>query len=216
MRCWYGLPHVHNLPSIFLPSGGGDLCSKLRTLFPWAHGILELHRYTTIRYLVPTCKWQSLETHIALRSSTVKGYNVQLVYLFSLWLYFFGSYPMRMETHTLRTAQQCQVMLTSCVPRPSRCWWLHVTNLSSFPHTEDLDAMAALLPQNEKTPVLEMSIGSRALLEDLMLEGDLLEVTLEEELSIWRLLQVSQTACVERLKTLIEVRNPPCDGHVSF
>lgn len=66
--------------------------------------------------------------------------------------------------------------------------------------------MAALLPQNEKTPFLEMSIGSRALLEDLMLEGDLLEVTLEEELSIWRLLQVSQTACVERLKTLIEVR----------
>uniref|UniRef100_A0AAV3A525 [histone H3]-trimethyl-L-lysine(4) demethylase n=1 Tax=Pyxicephalus adspersus TaxID=30357 RepID=A0AAV3A525_PYXAD len=69
----------------------------------------------------------------------------------------------------------------------------------------DLDAMSALIAQIDRTPVLDISIGSRALLEDLMLEGDLLEVTLEEELSIWRLLQASQSACVEKLKTLIEI-----------
>lgn len=94
---------------------------------------------------------------------------------------------------------------TTCneqTPLPHENGDTHFENGTAMP---DLDAMAALLPQNEKTPVLEMSIGSRALLEDLMLEGDLLEVTLEEELSIWRLLQVSQTACVERLKTLIEI-----------
>ncbi|XP_063288592.1 lysine-specific demethylase 5C-like isoform X1 [Pelobates fuscus] len=69
----------------------------------------------------------------------------------------------------------------------------------------DLDALAALLPRIEKSPVLELSLGSRALLEDLMLEGDLLEVTLEEELSIWRLLQASHMPCVDRLRTLIEI-----------
>ncbi|KAM4696546.1 lysine-specific demethylase 5C-like isoform 2-T2 [Rhinophrynus dorsalis] len=69
----------------------------------------------------------------------------------------------------------------------------------------DLDAMSALLPRIERTAILELSLGSRALLEDLMLEGDLLEVTLEEELSIWRLLQASQLPCVDRLRTLIEI-----------
>lgn len=69
----------------------------------------------------------------------------------------------------------------------------------------DLDAMAAVLPRIDRTSVLDVSIGSRALLEDLMLEGDLLEVTLEEELSISRLIQASQTPPVERLRTLIEI-----------
>uniref|UniRef100_A0A8C5R8R6 Lysine-specific demethylase 5D n=1 Tax=Leptobrachium leishanense TaxID=445787 RepID=A0A8C5R8R6_9ANUR len=69
----------------------------------------------------------------------------------------------------------------------------------------DLDALAALLPRIEKAPILELSLGSRALLEDLMLEGDLLEVTLEEEVSIWRLLQASHMPCVDRLRTLIQI-----------
>ncbi|XP_066436729.1 lysine-specific demethylase 5C isoform X3 [Eleutherodactylus coqui] len=69
----------------------------------------------------------------------------------------------------------------------------------------DLDAMAALLPRIDKAPVLDISIGSRTLLEDLMLEGDLLEVTLEEELTISRLLQASQNPPLERLRTLIEI-----------
>ncbi|KAM9324218.1 lysine-specific demethylase 5C [Gastrophryne carolinensis] len=78
----------------------------------------------------------------------------------------------------------------------------HTGNGSATP---DLDAIAALLPRIEKKPLLEISIGSRMLLEDLMLEGDLLEVTLEEEVSIWRLLQASQAPSLEKLRTLIEV-----------
>ncbi|KAG8554654.1 hypothetical protein GDO81_003858 [Engystomops pustulosus] len=77
----------------------------------------------------------------------------------------------------------------------------------------DLDAMAALLPRIERTPVLDISIGSRALLEDLMLEGDLLEVTLEEELTISRLLLASQIPPVERLRTLIEIER--CERRTS-
>ncbi|KAM4664592.1 lysine-specific demethylase 5C isoform 2-T2 [Discoglossus pictus] len=69
----------------------------------------------------------------------------------------------------------------------------------------DLDALAALLPRIDRVPILELSLGSRTLLEDLMLEGDLLEVTLEEEQSIWRLLQASQLPCVDRLRSLIEI-----------
>ncbi|XP_040298013.1 lysine-specific demethylase 5C isoform X3 [Bufo bufo] len=69
----------------------------------------------------------------------------------------------------------------------------------------DLDAVAALLPRIDRKPVLDISIASRALLDDLMLEGDLLEVTLEEELTISRLLQASQTPPVEKLRTLLEI-----------
>ncbi|XP_075691413.1 lysine-specific demethylase 5C isoform X3 [Rhinoderma darwinii] len=77
----------------------------------------------------------------------------------------------------------------------------------------DLDAMAALIPRIDRTPVLDISIGSRALLEDLMLEGDLLEVTLEEELSISWLLQASLIPPVERLRTLIEIER--CERRTS-
>ncbi|XP_056394986.1 lysine-specific demethylase 5C isoform X1 [Hyla sarda] len=78
----------------------------------------------------------------------------------------------------------------------------------------DLDAMAALLPRIDRTSVLDISIGSRTLLEDLMLEGDLLEVTLEEEeVSIWRLIQASQTPPVERLRALIEIER--CERRTS-
>ncbi|CAJ0934564.1 unnamed protein product [Ranitomeya imitator] len=89
----------------------------------------------------------------------------------------------------------------------------HVPHENGDGHSEngtcampDLDAMAALLPRIDRTSVLDISIGSRTLLEDLMLEGDLLEVTLEEELSISRLLLASQTPPVERLRSLIERR----------
>lgn len=39
-----------------------------------------------------------------------------------------------------------------------------------------------------------------------MLEGDLLEVTLDENQSIWQLLQAGQPPDVERIRTLLEVR----------
>lgn len=39
-----------------------------------------------------------------------------------------------------------------------------------------------------------------------MLEGDLLEVTLDENHSIWQLLQAGQPPDLERIRTLLEVR----------
>lgn len=39
-----------------------------------------------------------------------------------------------------------------------------------------------------------------------MLEGDLLEVTLDENHSIWQLLQAAQPPDIERIRTLLEVR----------
>ena len=55
-------------------------------------------------------------------------------------------------------------------------------------------------------PVLELPEATRAPLEELMLEGDLLEVTLDENQSIWQLLQAGQPPDVERIRTLLEVR----------
>ena len=47
-----------------------------------------------------------------------------------------------------------------------------------------------LLPrQLESTPVLELSELAKAQLEELMMEGDLLEVSLDETQHIWRILQ---------------------------
>ena len=54
-------------------------------------------------------------------------------------------------------------------------------------------------------PVLELPEATRAPLEELMLEGDLLEVTLDENQSIWQLLQAGQPPDVERIRTLLEV-----------
>lgn len=39
-----------------------------------------------------------------------------------------------------------------------------------------------------------------------MMEGDLLEVTLDENHSIWQLLQAGQPPDLERVHTLLEVR----------
>lgn len=55
-------------------------------------------------------------------------------------------------------------------------------------------------------PVLNLPEATRAPLEELMLEGDLLEVTLDENHSIWQLLQAAQPPDIERIRTLLEVR----------
>lgn len=54
--------------------------------------------------------------------------------------------------------------------------------------------------------MLELPEATRAPLEELMLEGDLLEVTLDENHSIWQLLQAGQPPNLERIRTLLEVR----------
>lgn len=68
----------------------------------------------------------------------------------------------------------------------------------------DLELLSALLPQLTG-PVLELPEATRAPLEELMMEGDLLEVTLDENHSIWQLLQAAQPPDLERIHTLLEV-----------
>ncbi|XP_064633580.1 lysine-specific demethylase 5A-like isoform X2 [Lineus longissimus] len=49
-----------------------------------------------------------------------------------------------------------------------------------------------LVPRQLETPVLELSDMAKAQLEELMMEGDLLEVSLDETQHIWRILQACQ------------------------
>ncbi|XP_016075602.1 PREDICTED: lysine-specific demethylase 5D-like isoform X2 [Miniopterus natalensis] len=68
----------------------------------------------------------------------------------------------------------------------------------------DLGLLSSLLPQLTG-PVLELPEETRVPLEELMLEGDLLEVTLDENYSIWQLLQAGQCPDLKRIHTLLEV-----------
>ncbi|KAG8508753.1 Lysine-specific demethylase 5D, partial [Galemys pyrenaicus] len=70
----------------------------------------------------------------------------------------------------------------------------------------DLELLSSVLPKLTG-PVLELPEATRAPLEELMLEGDLLEVTLDENLSIWQLLQAGQPPDLERIHTLLELEN---------
>ena len=60
------------------------------------------------------------------------------------------------------------------------------------------------------SPVLELSEMAKAQLEDLMMEGDLLEVSLDETQHIWRILQACQPMHEDRFIELIEVRTNGC------
>lgn len=55
-----------------------------------------------------------------------------------------------------------------------------------------------LIPRQTEAPVLELSEEARGMLEELMMEGDLLEVSLDETQHIWRILQACQSASAER------------------
>ncbi|XP_006096185.1 lysine-specific demethylase 5C isoform X7 [Myotis lucifugus] len=75
----------------------------------------------------------------------------------------------------------------------------------------DLELLPSLLPQLTG-PVLELPEATRAPLEELMLEGDLLEVTLDENHSIWQLLQAGQPPDLERIRTLLELEKAERHG----
>ncbi|XP_077540973.1 lysine demethylase 5 isoform X6 [Haemaphysalis longicornis] len=49
-----------------------------------------------------------------------------------------------------------------------------------------------LVPRQVENPVLELSVGAKTRLEALLLEGDLLEVSLDETGHIWRILQATK------------------------
>uniref|UniRef100_A0A8C0I7B0 Lysine demethylase 5D n=1 Tax=Balaenoptera musculus TaxID=9771 RepID=A0A8C0I7B0_BALMU len=75
----------------------------------------------------------------------------------------------------------------------------------------DLEQLSSVLPQLIG-PVLELPEATRAPLEELMLEGDLLEVTLDENHSIWQLLQAGQPPDLARIRTLLELEKPEHQG----
>ncbi|KAG3272145.1 lysine demethylase 5C, transcript variant X14 [Ictidomys tridecemlineatus] len=75
----------------------------------------------------------------------------------------------------------------------------------------DLEMLSSLLPQLTG-PVLELPEATRAPLEELMMEGDLLEVTLDENHSIWQLLQAGQPPDLERIQTLLELEKAERHG----
>lgn len=63
-----------------------------------------------------------------------------------------------------------------------------------------------LVPRSLEPPVLELSLQAKAQLEDLMMLGDLLEVSLDETQHIWRILQATHPPSEERFLQVMEVR----------
>lgn len=54
------------------------------------------------------------------------------------------------------------------------------------------------MPRSLEPPVLELSPAAKVQLEVLMMEGDLLEVSLDETVHIWRILQATHPPSEER------------------
>uniref|UniRef100_A0A3Q3GUM0 [histone H3]-trimethyl-L-lysine(4) demethylase n=1 Tax=Labrus bergylta TaxID=56723 RepID=A0A3Q3GUM0_9LABR len=61
-----------------------------------------------------------------------------------------------------------------------------------------------LIPRSLEPPVLELSSQAKAQLEDLMMLGDLLEVSLDETQHIWRILQATHPPSEERFLQVME------------
>lgn len=64
-----------------------------------------------------------------------------------------------------------------------------------------------LVPRQLETPVLELSAMAKAHLEELMMEGDLLEVSLDETQHIWRILQACKPQCEESFPDFEDMEN---------
>ncbi|OBS77220.1 hypothetical protein A6R68_16327 [Neotoma lepida] len=61
-----------------------------------------------------------------------------------------------------------------------------------------------LVPRSLEPPVLELSSGAKAQLEELMMVGDLLEVSLDETQHIWRILQATHPPSEDRFLHIME------------
>lgn len=64
-----------------------------------------------------------------------------------------------------------------------------------------------LVPRSLEPPVLELSPGAKAQLEELMMVGDLLEVSLDETQHIWRILQATHPPSEDRFLHIMEARS---------
>uniref|UniRef100_A0A673LR83 Lysine-specific demethylase 5A n=1 Tax=Sinocyclocheilus rhinocerous TaxID=307959 RepID=A0A673LR83_9TELE len=63
-----------------------------------------------------------------------------------------------------------------------------------------------LVPRSLEPPVLELSPAAKAQLEELMMEGDLLEVSLDETQHIWRILQATHPPSEDKFLQVMESR----------
>lgn len=79
-------------------------------------------------------------------------------------------------------------------------------SLFSTPHSAGVGCLLSLLP-SLKGQVVELSAATRTHLEELLLEGDLLEVSLDQTFLIHRVLQAASVPPREMLHTLIQVRS---------
>uniref|UniRef100_A0A673HCR3 [histone H3]-trimethyl-L-lysine(4) demethylase n=1 Tax=Sinocyclocheilus rhinocerous TaxID=307959 RepID=A0A673HCR3_9TELE len=82
--------------------------------------------------------------------------------------------------------------------------------------TQDITGVESLLSLVPclKGPVIELTTSTRAQLEELQLEGDLLEVTLDQTHTIYRILQAASQPHQDALHTLIQVRRLCSDHHI--
>uniref|UniRef100_A0A672TGN5 [histone H3]-trimethyl-L-lysine(4) demethylase n=1 Tax=Sinocyclocheilus grahami TaxID=75366 RepID=A0A672TGN5_SINGR len=87
--------------------------------------------------------------------------------------------------------------------------------LSDSEETEDgVESLLSLVPCL-KGPVIELTTSTRAQLEELQLEGDLLEVTLDQTHTIYRLLQAASQPHQDALHTLIQLQEQRSSGRGS-
>lgn len=80
-----------------------------------------------------------------------------------------------------------------------------MTPASPPPSPPGVDSLLPLLPLL-KGEVVELSAATRLQLEELQLEGDLLEVSLDQTVLIHRVLQAASAPPTDTLRTLIQVR----------
>ncbi|XP_019334405.1 lysine-specific demethylase 5C isoform X2 [Alligator mississippiensis] len=72
------------------------------------------------------------------------------------------------------------------------------------PYATDLEVLCLALPRLQG-PVLELGEGPFRVLDELLVEGDLLEVTLDEAQSAWRLAQAARPPPVATFRLLLEL-----------
>ncbi|KAL0195027.1 hypothetical protein M9458_008599, partial [Cirrhinus mrigala] len=73
-----------------------------------------------------------------------------------------------------------------------------------------------LVPRSLEPPVLELSPAAKAQLEELMMEGDLLEVSLDETQHIWRILQATHPPSEDKFLQVMEPEDAPLDKPVKL
>lgn len=94
------------------------------------------------------------------------------------------------------------MLISSEMPSPSHAENIYISDVST-PRKQP--RKTPLIPRSLEPPVLELSPQAKAQLEELMMLGDLLEVSLDETQHIWRILQATHPPSEERFLQVMEV-----------